>query len=50
VLLAAHPGRHPAPLEDLQAAVLACCVVFGVAMLGQWLLWTIRPDRGHAPA
>jgi len=50
VLLAAHPGRHPAPLENLQAAVLACSVVFGVAMLGQWLLWTIRPDRGHAPA
>jgi hypothetical protein len=50
VLLAAHPARHLAPIENLRAAALACCVVFGVAMLGQWLLWTIRPDRGHAPA
>jgi hypothetical protein len=50
VLLAVHPRHHPPTLEYLQAALLTCCVVFGVALLGQWLLWTIRPDLGHARA
>lgn len=50
VLLASHPGGHPSMVEYLQSASLACAVVFGVALLGQWLLWTIRPDPGHAPA
>ncbi len=50
VLLVTHPGDHPPPLEYLTAAALTCCAVFGVAMLGQWLLWTLRPDPGHAPA
>jgi hypothetical protein len=50
VLLVTHPGDHPPPLEYLEAAAFTCAMVFGVAMLGQWLLWTIRPDRGHAPA
>ncbi|NJD32144.1 MAG: FUSC family protein [Gammaproteobacteria bacterium] len=50
VLVASHPGGHAPALEYLQSAVLACSVVFGVAMLGQWLLWTIRPDPGHVPA
>jgi hypothetical protein len=50
VLLVSHPGHHPPTMEYLQAALLTCCVVFGVALLGQWLLWTIRPDLGHARA
>ena len=50
VLLVAHPGGRPQTLEYLQSALLACAVVFGVALLGQWLLWTIRPDSGHAAA
>ncbi len=50
VLLVSHPGHHPPTLEYLQAAFLTCCAVFGVALLGQWLLWTIRPDLGHARA
>ena len=44
------PGGHPPVLEYLQSALLACAAVFGVALLGQWLLWTIRPDPGHAAA
>ena len=50
LLLVSHPGGHPPVLEYLQSALLACAAVFGVALLGQWLLWTIRPDPGHAPA
>jgi hypothetical protein len=50
LLLVAHPGGHPPVLEYLQSALLACSAVFGVALLGQWLLWTIRPDPGHVPA
>jgi hypothetical protein len=50
VLLVAHQGGRLQTLEYLQSALLACAVVFGVALLGQWLLWTIRPDSGHAAA
>jgi hypothetical protein len=50
VLLAVHPRHQPPTIEYLQAALLTCCVVFGVALLGHWLLWTIRPDLGHARA
>ena len=46
LLLVSHPGGHPPVLEYLQSALLACAAVFGVALLGQWLLWTIRPDPG----
>lgn len=50
VLLVSHPGHHPSAQVYVQSALLTCGAVFGVAMLGQWLLWTIRPDTGHAPA
>jgi hypothetical protein len=50
VLLVAHQGGRLQTLEYLQSALLACAVVFGVALLGQWLLWTIRPDSGRAAA
>jgi hypothetical protein len=50
LLLVAHPGGRPQTLEYLQSALVACALVFGVALLGQWLLWTIRPDSGHAAA
>jgi hypothetical protein len=50
VLLVTHQGGGPEVLEYLQSALLACAAVFGVALLGQWLLWTIRPDPGHAAA
>jgi len=50
MLLVTHQGGHPPVPVYLQSALLACAVVFGVALLGQWLLWTIRPDPGHAAA
>jgi len=51
VLLVGHPGGgHPPALEYIQSALLACAAVFVAALLGQWLLWTLRPDPGHAPA
>jgi hypothetical protein len=50
MLLVTHQGGHPPVPEYLRSALVACAAVFGVALLGQWLLWTIRPDPGHAPA
>jgi len=50
MLLVTHQGGHPPVPEYLRSALLACAAVFGVALVGQWLLWTIRPDSGHAPA
>lgn len=45
-------GRHTdyATMDYLRSAFLACAVVFAFALLGQWLLWTIRPDPGRATA
>jgi hypothetical protein len=50
ILVVSHQGEHAAALEYLRSSFLACAAVFGVALLGQWLLWTIRPDPGHVPA
>jgi len=50
MLVVGHPLDHAAPLDYLGSAVLACAVVFAFALLGQWLLWTIRPDPGCVPA
>jgi hypothetical protein len=48
MLVVGHQLDH-APLEYLRSALLACAVVFAFALLGQWLLWTIRPDPGSIP-
>jgi hypothetical protein len=50
ILVVSHQGHRATPLEYLNSASLACAVVFGVAVLGQWILWTIRPDPGHVAA
>jgi hypothetical protein len=50
VLVVSHARGHAPPVEYVQSALLACGAVFAVALLGQWLLWTIRPDPGHVPA
>jgi hypothetical protein len=50
VLVVSHPGGHAPALEYVHSAFLACAAVFGVALLGQWLLWTLRPDPGHVSA
>ena len=48
VLVVGHHGNHLA-VDYLRSAFLACAVVFAFALLGQWLLWTIRPDPGRVP-
>jgi len=48
MLVEGHYADHVA-LDYLRAASLACGVVFAFALLGQWLLWTIRPDPGRVP-
>jgi len=48
MLVVGHQLDH-APLDYLRSAGLACAVVFAFALLGQWLLWTIRPDPGRIP-
>jgi hypothetical protein len=48
MLVEGHYVDHVA-LDYLRAASLACGVVFAFALLGQWLLWTIRPDPGRVP-
>ena len=50
LLVDVHSGGHAPVAEYLQSALLACTAVFCVALLGQWLLWTLRPDPGHVPA
>ncbi len=46
MLVVGHQLDH-APLDYLRSAFMACAVVFAFALLGQWLLWTIRPDPGR---
>jgi hypothetical protein len=48
VLVVGHHGDHLA-MDYVHSAFLACAVVFAFALLGQWLLWTIRPDPGRVP-
>jgi hypothetical protein len=48
VLVVGHHGDHSA-VDYLRPAFLACVAVFAFALLGQWLLWTIRPDPGRVP-
>ena len=48
MLVVGHDGYHAAA-DYLRAAFYACAAVFAFAILGQWLLWTIRPDPGRVP-
>jgi hypothetical protein len=48
VLVVGHGGDQTAT-EYLRGAFYACTVVFAFVLLGQWLLWTIRPDPGRVP-
>lgn len=48
MLVVGHGADHTAT-EYLRSAFVACSVVFAFALLGQWLLWTIRPDPGRVP-
>jgi hypothetical protein len=36
--------------DYFNSTLLSCVLVFVVAILGKWMLWTLRPDAGHARA
>lgn len=49
VLFAAHDPVAP-NASYLQAALLVSVLVFAFALLGKWMLWTLRPDAGRVHA
>lgn len=36
--------------DYLNTTLLSCLLVFAIAILGKWMLWTLRPDAGQARA
>ncbi len=47
VLLVAVDAEY-APMQFLEATALAFAFVAVFTVLGKWVLWTLRPDPGHA--
>ena len=47
VLLASPPPAFGPGIESLRPILLACAGVFACAVLGKWVLWTLRPDGGR---
>ena len=50
VLVVGPAGTPTGPEGYLGTTLFACLLVFGMTILGKWMLWTLRPDSGHAPA
>jgi hypothetical protein len=50
LLLVQHRDLQDSVLEYLNAAIVACAVVFVATLLGKWVLWTLRPDVGRLTA
>lgn len=50
LLLVSHDGFDGPGIEYLQTMSLACLFVFACALLGRWIMWTLRPDPGRAAA
>jgi hypothetical protein len=48
LVLLASDDRNYASAEYLQATLVAFAVVALFTVLGKWVLWTLRPDAGHA--
>lgn len=48
LVLLASDDRNYASLHYLQAMLVAFVVVALFTVLGKWVLWTLRPDAGHA--
>ncbi|HXW10062.1 MAG TPA: hypothetical protein VD737_05575 [Steroidobacteraceae bacterium] len=48
LVLLASDDRNHASAEYLQATLVAFAVVAVFTVLGKWVLWTLRPDAGHA--
>jgi hypothetical protein len=50
VLMAAPQPAFDYGVNNLPPMLLACAGVFTLAVLGKWLLWTLRPDVGRITA
>lgn len=50
VLLSSHAVIHETPLDFLQSTLPAFVPVMAVAVLGHWLLWTLRHGAGRVTA
>ena len=48
LVLLASDDRNYASAEYLQATLVTFAVVALFTVLGKWVLWTLRPDAGHA--
>ena len=48
LVLLASDDRNHASADYLEATVAAFAVVAVFTVLGKWVLWTLRPDSGHA--
>ena len=48
LVLLASDDRNYASADYLQATLVAFAVVALFTVLGKWVLWTLRPDAGHA--
>jgi hypothetical protein len=48
VSLASHAEPHMSIDDYVGAVLLAAVIVFAATLLGKWVLWTLRPDGGHA--
>jgi hypothetical protein len=49
-LFVRHPGGVDPLIESLHLVLPSCAVAFGCALLGKWLLWSLRPDTGRVVA
>ena len=50
LLLVQHRNLDDSVIDYLNAAVVACAIVFVATLLGKWVLWTLRPDAGRLAA
>ncbi len=48
LLLVSHDSFEGPGVEYLRTMSLACLFVFACALLGKWLMWSLRPDPGRA--
>jgi hypothetical protein len=50
LVLLARIAPDAADAKNVQAMLLASCLVFAFTVLGKWMLWTLRPDAGRVHA
>jgi hypothetical protein len=47
VLLTGRGQVEPVGMEYIEATLIASALVVGTTLLGEWVLWTLRPDSGR---